>query len=559
VKKKEPNEYQTKLREMVAITPYLRTLWFSKRSLRERLKLAELIKPEVWRDLNLVKVGIIHMHFMDRFGWGVGFGMFNNNGTKLNKLTGADLEMAYNRYVEIDEIIMKRLRMQQLLSLLFGLQKSLTVWQSIGDVSLDGSGSAGYAIVGLQEGYIHLPLFVGGYVSNRLTPINVLNKVYSPENDDADDEYAEEVGQVEHTLAHEIGHIIIPSNGREGLAVDPLRIKSFLSQYPGIENRLRKEMIYYHSDKTRNRENIMNLKRGMLVFGENNVSGEKADLDQQINSHTSNLILNIFHAIFESKINELKELYGEGSISLYEVQPTFLTKRSAINLFEMMAEAFAVFIHTPDLLKIKDRVLYDLFDAILDLNRGLVSTQVMSVNFEYKIRRIKARFGTEGLDRLNEIIKPDDLRALIIEDNEEVVLFISRLEILSKEEYDLFKKILGLDARKLSAMEFKEDDKYIELNRVLASCLDVKSENTKIENREVVAEKGGIDLTSDKALEVKNDGQGEISAKGGSVSGWKFNIDPAMLEQLQHVPGFAPMIINIQPMNNLREFLGVAP
>ena len=45
--------------------------------------------------------------------------------------------------------------------------------------------------------------------------------------------------------------------------------------------------------------------------------------------------------------------------------------------------------------------------------------------------------------------------------------------------------------------------------------------------------------------------------------GIKFNIDPAMLQQsfghtqdeLQNAPGFVPIIINIQPLNNLPEFL----
>ena len=34
--------------------------------------------------------------------------------------------------------------------------------------------------------------------------------------------------------------------------------------------------------------------------------------------------------------------------------------------------------------------------------------------------------------------------------------------------------------------------------------------------------------------------------------------DPAMLEQLRNAPGFVPVIINIQPMTDLRMFLGLA-
>jgi len=60
---------------------------------------------------------------------------------------------------------------------------------------------------------------------------------------------------------------------------------------------------------------------------------------------------------------------------------------------------------------------------------------------------------------------------------------------------------------------------------------------------------GGIDLnTLDKKLQTQNS-NGEI----------KFYVDPAMLQQLQNAPGFVPIIINIQPMTDLKAFLGVAP
>ncbi len=64
---------------------------------------------------------------------------------------------------------------------------------------------------------------------------------------------------------------------------------------------------------------------------------------------------------------------------------------------------------------------------------------------------------------------------------------------------------------------------------------------------------GGIDLTSDKTLEVKMDSR----VRGNDREGIKFDIDPAMLEQLQNAQGFTPIIINIQPMNDLRLFLGI--
>ncbi len=43
--------------------------------------------------------------------------------------------------------------------------------------------------------------------------------------------------------------------------------------------------------------------------------------------------------------------------------------------------------------------------------------------------------------------------------------------------------------------------------------------------------------------------------RGNDKEGIKFNIDPAILEQLQNAPGFVPVIINIQPMTDLRMWL----
>ena len=58
---------------------------------------------------------------------------------------------------------------------------------------------------------------------------------------------------------------------------------------------------------------------------------------------------------------------------------------------------------------------------------------------------------------------------------------------------------------------------------------------------------GGIDLTPGHMnLRTHNNG-GEI----------KVRLDPAMFKQLQNALGFVPVIINIQPVNNLREFLGL--
>jgi hypothetical protein len=59
--------------------------------------------------------------------------------------------------------------------------------------------------------------------------------------------------------------------------------------------------------------------------------------------------------------------------------------------------------------------------------------------------------------------------------------------------------------------------------------------------------RGGIDFTANKTpLEIQNSGKGI-----------DFKMDPAMLEQLRNAPGFTPVIIDIQPLIDLRGFLGL--
>jgi len=64
--------------------------------------------------------------------------------------------------------------------------------------------------------------------------------------------------------------------------------------------------------------------------------------------------------------------------------------------------------------------------------------------------------------------------------------------------------------------------------------------------------RGGIDLTPAR-LKVK-----VKTEKFTDDNGIKFHLDPATLARLQNASGFVPVIIRIQPMMNLRQFLGVS-
>jgi len=82
-----------------------------------------------------------------------------------------------------------------------------------------------------------------------------------------------------------------------------------------------------------------------------------------------------------------------------------------------------------------------------------------------------------------------------------------------------------------------------------------------IDSAMTIQENGGIDLTSaNMNLQIKvidSRFRGNDNGKGGNDNGIIFRLDPAQLQQLQNAPGFVPVIINIQPMTNLRIFLGL--
>ena len=48
-----------------------------------------------------------------------------------------------------------------------------------------------------------------------------------------------------------------------------------------------------------------------------------------------------------------------------------------------------------------------------------------------------------------------------------------------------------------------------------------------------------------------------MTRDGGLQAGIKFHLDPAMLAQLRNAPGFVPVIISVQPLEDLQGFLGV--
>jgi len=61
----------------------------------------------------------------------------------------------------------------------------------------------------------------------------------------------------------------------------------------------------------------------------------------------------------------------------------------------------------------------------------------------------------------------------------------------------------------------------------------------------MIGPEGGIDLTpANMNLQTQNAGEGI-----------KFHLDHAMIQQLQNTSGFVPVIVDIQPLDDLKSFL----
>jgi hypothetical protein len=121
--------------------------------------------------------------------------------------------------------------------------------------------------------------------------------------------------------------------------------------------------------------------------------------------------------------------------------------------------------------------------------------------------------------------------------------------LTDQERIAFLKELNQIGANQLINLMTLPNDKTVRYVKVIADNTTQSSPAMKTlpEKKKTLGGPGGIDLTSaNMNLQTRNSG-GEI----------KFHIDPAMLQQLQNVPGFVPVIINIKPMTRLKEFLGI--
>ncbi len=96
---------------------------------------------------------------------------------------------------------------------------------------------------------------------------------------------------------------------------------------------------------------------------------------------------------------------------------------------------------------------------------------------------------------------------------------------------------------------------------VLAAFDKIEVPEYSIDHAALAQAPGGIDFNADKVdsvFAVKKDPREKLGTRNEYMSPFfQFHIDPAMLEQLQNAPGFMPVIISVQPLKSLPEFLGI--
>ena len=113
----------------------------------------------------------------------------------------------------------------------------------------------------------------------------------------------------------------------------------------------------------------------------------------------------------------------------------------------------------------------------------------------------------------------------------------------------------GIAIAQLALLHYKDEEaalRYIyRLGQQKDSRLADESSNRAMNSSKT----GGIDLTpANMNLQTKIDSSPSAQ---NDKEGIKFYLDPAMLVQLQNAPGFVPVVINIEPLGDLRGFLGV--
>ena len=157
------------------------------------------------------------------------------------------------------------------------------------------------------------------------------------------------------------------------------------------------------------------------------------------------------------------------------------------------------------------------------------------------VYRFKKAVGGEGLYSIYVKYYALEQRLLVIGFNDQKAFHLSKRIRELRPEFVAYLKSLFKEQVEVGKSVDITYDKFVERFK--------RNSVVDIPNAAMVGDptfnKGGIDFNADKMnVQVQNN--------GGAI---EFKLDPAMLQRLQNAPGFTPVIINIQPMGDIKSFL----
>jgi len=183
--------------------------------------------------------------------------------------------------------------------------------------------------------------------------------------------------------------------------------------------------------------------------------------------------------------------------------------------------------------------------ALVQAMRGQLQQAVQTIRGKRPVI-IDARTAKFYLD---EMIHYVGLKGGLSQDRWGEILFFKNSKHLNNAlkwvTSQLFKQYLGEPVNSVITGLDNSSEKIMVLEGLAATGSSETGDLAQFSSTNI--KNGGIDLTpANMKLQTQNAGEGI-----------KFHMDPVMLQQLQNAPGFVPVIINIQPLNNLSAFLGL--
>jgi len=160
------------------------------------------------------------------------------------------------------------------------------------------------------------------------------------------------------------------------------------------------------------------------------------------------------------------------------------------------------------------------------------------------LRKQKNGVYPKNRDRVLEYMQRDGGHHIMFVVPPEQDYFVGNQHVHLFYSHELWEKIASYAPLLLESQKAKREE--AKKSSVPAGALiDMKDKPQPVNHPDLV-KNGGIDFTSNNFLQTQN-----------ALESFKFHLDPALLAQLKNARGFVPVIINIQPLNDLQQFLGL--